>query len=147
VQSDWYREGWWADFLHAYEQYGGFYRAAKDAGVTSALVFEAIARYPEFRAACEEARQRFADTQEENLDLIGRAGNPVGPIVLLKKHRPLEYVDKNLTMNVTATTHLDSADGARILAAMMGAPEGATTMIERPRPDEPEPEPEPTPQA
>ena len=113
---------WREDFLAAYEAGGGLYAAAKTAGVNSTTVYDEFHRNPAFKAAADEARQRFADAREANLARLADNGNVVGDIVLLKKHRPMEYIERNLTMSVAFTTELPPEDGRQLLHAMFGAP-------------------------
>ena len=54
------------------------------------------------------------------LKKIGRKGNPVGPIVLLKKHRPAEYMEKQISISASFTTELPAEDGKALLLAMFG---------------------------
>ena len=113
---------WRDDFVRAYEATGQFYTSAKAAGVDSTTVYDERHRDPAFNQACEEARQRYADTREANLARLADNGNVVGDIVLLKKHRPLEYIERNLTMSVSYTAELPVDDGRRLLEAMYGPP-------------------------
>jgi hypothetical protein len=115
---------WPTRFLEYYAKHGTRWLAAKQAGV----VYETVLRFehadPAFAREVENARQEFADSQEQRLRKIGQKGNPVGPIVLLKKHRPGEYVEKNMTVSASFTGTLNPEDGKALLQAMLGhAPE------------------------
>jgi hypothetical protein len=121
-------DDWPARFLDFYSRYGVRWVAAKVAGVSHDTVERAAGADPAFRAQVENARQEFADSQELRLRKIGQKGNPVGPIVLLKKHRPAEYVEKNMTISASFTGILNPEDGKALLQAMLGhAPEAPLT--------------------
>lgn len=111
---------WRADFLKAYEAAGGFYAAAKTAGVNSTTAYDEMARNPAFRTQVEEAKQRYADSREANLARLADNGNVVGDIVLLKKFRPHEYIEKNLTITASFSAELGPDDGRALLQAMLG---------------------------
>jgi hypothetical protein len=127
---------WREDFLEAYEEYGGLYKAAKLAGIDSTTVYAEMERNAEFKRLTEEARQRFADSQEHALRVIGDKGNPVGPIVLLKKHRPAEFIEKTVSMSLSASVELEAADGKALLQAMLRAATPATVQALAPGPSE-----------
>jgi hypothetical protein len=122
---------WRQDFLTAYEACGGLYAASKTAGVNSTTVYDERHRDPAFNQACEEAKQRYADSREANLARLADHGNVVGDIVLLKKFRPLEYIERNLTMSVAYTAELPVEDGKALLHAMLGVPPTSTQLPER----------------
>ncbi len=111
---------WREDFLRAYEQTGGFYASAKTAGVNSTTVYDERHRNPAFDQACTEARERYADSREANLARIGDHGNPVGDIVLLKKFRPHEYIEKQISITASFSSELPVEDGRQLLHAMLG---------------------------
>ena len=113
---------WQARFLQYYAERGVRWRAAKFAGVSHDAVSAAERSDPGFARQVENARQEFADSQELCLDTIGQKGNPVGPIVLLKKHRPAEYIEKNMTISASFTTQLDPEEGRALLRAMLDLP-------------------------
>jgi hypothetical protein len=128
---------WPERFLGFYARHGVRWRAAKYAGIAYDTLVRAEAADPLFARQVENARQEFADSQELALEKMGRKGNPVGPIVLLKKHRPLEYIEKNLSISASFTTELPDADGKALLHAMLGQPAGATFEVletDQPRP-------------
>jgi hypothetical protein len=122
---------WRQDFLKAYEACGGFYAASKTAGVNSTTVYDERHRDPAFNQACEEAKQRYADSREANLARLADHGNVVGDIVLLKKFRPLEYIERNLTMSVAYTAELPVEDGKALLHAMLGVTTPTPQLPER----------------
>jgi hypothetical protein len=117
---------WPERFLGFYARHGVRWRAAKYAGIAYDTLVRAEAADPIFARQVENARQEFADSQELALEKIGRKGNPVGPIVLLKKHRPSEYIEKNLSISASFTTELPAEDGKALLLGMFGQPGGAT---------------------
>lgn len=110
---------WREEFLTAYEACGGFYAAAKTAGVNSSTVYDEMGRDPAFKARTEEAKQRYADSREANLARLADNGNVVGDIVLLKKFRPAEYIEKNLSITASFSAELDHEGGQRLLEAML----------------------------
>ena len=115
---------WRQQFLAHYAHYGTYWKACKAAGVSPRTVERYKHAEPDFGQQIEDARQEFADSQEVSLMAIGQAGNPVGPIVLLKKHRPNEYIEKTVSLSLTATTELPPEDGRQLLHAMFGPPGG-----------------------
>jgi hypothetical protein len=121
-------DDWTARFLEYYARQGVRWLAAKCAGVSHDTVQRVEGADPAFRAQVENARQEFADSQELRLKKIGQKGNPVGPIVLLKKHRPAEYIEKNMTISASITTQLTPADGRAVLRAMLGLGAGEGTL-------------------
>jgi DNA-binding phage protein len=110
---------WRDDFLSHYQQFGGLYKAAESAGINSTTVYDEMARNPTFKAAADEARQRFLDTRVANLARLADQGNVVGDIVLLKAGRPAEYVEKNLSITASFSAELDTERAAQLLAAML----------------------------
>lgn len=117
---------WRQDFLAAYEATGGFYASAKTAGVNSTTVYDERHRDPAFDHACDEAKQRYADSREANLARLADHGNVVGDIVLLKKFRPHEYIEKNLSITASFSAEVNPEDGKRLLEAMLGTMTPAT---------------------
>ena len=111
---------WRELFLESYAEFGTYWRACKDAGVSDMTVTRHRQHDPDFATQVEAARQEFADSQEEQLATLGRNGNVVGPIVLLKKHRPAEYIERNLTVTANFTANLDAAAGQQLLTALLG---------------------------
>lgn len=110
---------WRQEFLAHYQRHGGFYAAAEYAGVNSSTVYDEMHRNADFKQQADEARQLFADSQERQLQALGEQGNVVGPIVLLKKHRPAEYIEKNLSITASFSAELDPQQGQQLLQAML----------------------------
>jgi len=114
-------EGWQTTVLGYLRKHGTRWLAARQAGVSH----DSLTRYehadPAFARKVHDALQEFADSLEENADrLARRQNNIIANIILLKKHRPGEYIEKNLTVTAHFTTELPAADGKVLLAAMFG---------------------------
>jgi hypothetical protein len=78
---------------------------------------------PDFARQVENARQTYLDRHALNLNRLAfKKDNVVASIVALKAGRPAEYVEKAMSMTVTATTPLSAEDGKRLLEAMLGHP-------------------------
>jgi hypothetical protein len=114
-------DGWKPVFLEHLRQYGGAYKAARAAGVAPSTVWRQCDVDGAFAERMRDAREEFADTLEEGLAAdAARTGNPVGRIVLLKKFRPNEYVEKYAVMNLNVSGELGSEEAASVLRAMLG---------------------------
>lgn len=130
---------WPARFLEFYARHGVRWRSAKYAGIAYDTLVRAEVADPIFASQVENARQEFADSQELALKKIGRKGNPVGPIVLLKKHRPSEYIERNISISASFTTELPAEDGKQLLLAMFGQGPSATHHVLEVNPAKPAP--------
>lgn len=107
-------------FLEHLRQFGGAYRAARAAGIAPSTVWRACDVDRAFAERMRDAREEYADGLEEGLAAdAAKTGNPVGRIVLLKKFRPNEYIEKHAVMNVNVAVELDSADGASFLRTLL----------------------------
>jgi hypothetical protein len=116
-------DGWQTTFLGHLRKHGTRWLAARQANVSH----DSVTRYehadPEFARKVHAAVQEFADSLEENMTrLARRQDNVIGNIVLLKRHRPSEYIEKTVSLSLTATTELPAADGKALLHAMLGQP-------------------------
>lgn len=110
-------DGWRGLFLAYYQQNGTYYKAARAAGVSDDTVLRERRRDPEFDRRVDEARQLHADQLEE--DLTAEPG-VVGKIVMLKKFRPLEFVERHAVMNLNVTAGLPPGiDAVAILRDML----------------------------
>jgi hypothetical protein len=90
---------WATRFLVALARFGGQAAAAATAGVplrTARMLRETSAAFDE---ECEAALEYRADKLAHELPGSSR---PVGSIVELKRHRPLQYIEKNVTLNLNA---------------------------------------------
>ena len=117
-------EGWQPTFLEYLRKHGTRWLAAKQAGVSHDTVTRYEHADPGFASGVHAARQEFVDSLEAHMArLLTRQNNVVAGIVLLKKHRPAEYVEKNLSVTANFTTQLPPDQGRQLLHAMMfGAP-------------------------
>jgi len=80
---------------------------------------------PAFDEAVEDARQRYYDSLEEYLQ---KRGGVVGSIVLLKKGRPAEFIEKRLEASISlqASALVTNEEAKALLAQMLGAATPAT---------------------
>ena len=83
---------------------------------------------PEFNEAVEDARQGYYDSLEEILQTLGKRGNVVGPIVLLKKGRPADFIEKRLEASISlqASASVSPEEARALLAQMLAAATPAT---------------------
>ena len=80
-----------------------------------------VTRDPKFARAVEVRRQRYADTLEDQFDKMFKSnarGNVVAGIVLAKKHRPHDFIERHagVTMQVDAVATMEQA---RALLSLM----------------------------
>jgi hypothetical protein len=123
-------DGWRETVLQAIRDVGGYYRSARMAGISPATFFRHLDADREFATAVQSAREEHADKLEAELAAMGRAkGNPVSHIVLLKKYRPLEYIEKQATLSLNVTTELTPELGADLLREMLSQATPATRAI------------------
>ena len=116
-------DGWRGLFLAYVELNGTLYKAARAAGVSDDTVRRERARDAEFDRQVEEARQFHADELEEQL----RAEpGVVGRIVLLKKFKPAEYIERQSVLNLNVNTEVPPELGKELLLKMLGAATPAT---------------------
>jgi hypothetical protein len=116
LPPDWHRR-----FIEFYAEHGVRWRAARYAGVSHDTVLRAEQADPDFARQVEDARQTYLDSHALNLNRLAfKKDNVVASIVTLKAGRPAEYVEKAMSMTVTATTPLSPEDGKRLLEAMLG---------------------------
>lgn len=96
--------GWQDEYLLTLEADGGKYRSARKCGVRWRDVLHEQQESPEFQARIEEAMGIFADDIEKKL-IDPTNKNVVGCIVLLKKLRPAEFIEKQagIAIQVNAT--------------------------------------------
>jgi hypothetical protein len=108
--------GWRGLFLAYYEQNGTYYKAARAAGVSDDTVLRERRRDPEFDRRVDEARQLHADQLEE--DLTAEPG-VVGKIVMLKKFRPGEFIEKHAVLNLNVSGEIPGVDALALLRQMV----------------------------
>jgi hypothetical protein len=102
-------------FLAYLEAKGTYYKAARAAGVSDDTVLRERRRDPEFDRRVDEARQLHADQLEE--DLTAEPG-VVGKIVMLKKFRPGEFIERHAVLNLNVSTE-PPFDPAALLREML----------------------------
>ena len=117
-----YRRPWRKDFLAQYERTGRLYHVLQALGVSKAKFDREVTRDPKFARAVEVRRQRYADTLEDQFDRMFKSnarGNVVAGIVLAKKHRPHDFIERHagVTMQVDAVATMEQARA--LLQAML----------------------------
>jgi len=123
-------EGWQETLIGHLEAKGTYALACKRTGVSDETVRKYRHADPAFDARCRWAREIFADTVEEKLLDIGeRSDDPVPSIVILKKLRPAEYIEKHAIMSINLTGTLGEIDGAAVLRAIVGDPGAPTQQL------------------
>ena len=126
---------WRQTFLAEYKRTGAKYHSADVAGIEPDTVVAHQNRDPAFDAQVEHARQLFADSREINLARLADKGNVVGDIVLLKRHRPQEYIERQaVAVDVTHRLAESVADPTALLRAMLHAATPATLKALAPPP-------------
>ena len=103
----WRKTGWRKEFLDVYERTGQLYVSAQAVGVKWNTVERTMQQDPRFGKAVEVRRQRYADRLEgqfDNMFFHPTRPNVIAGIVLAKKHRPQDFVERHqgVTMNVQA---------------------------------------------
>jgi hypothetical protein len=112
---------WPPRFVEFYAKHGVRWRAAKYAGVSHDTVLRTEQADPIFARQVEDARQTYLDRHALNLNRLAfKKNNVVASIVALKAGRPSEYVEKAMSISLTANTTLAPADGKALLQAMFG---------------------------
>ncbi len=117
-----YRRPWRKDFLTQYERTGRLYHVLQALGISKAKFDREVTRDPKFARAVEIRRQRYADTLEDQFDKMFKTnarGNVVAGIVLAKKHRPHDFIERHagVTMQVDAVATMEQARA--LLQAML----------------------------
>ena len=98
------------------------YLAAHAVGLAPGTIREEQMRSEEFALRVRDICEAHADRLEQDMEDQARStGNPVGFIVRLKALRPAQYLERHLAMTISATTEIESKDGAALLAHAMGA--------------------------
>ena len=103
----WGKAGWRKQFLAVYQRTGQLYVSAEAIGVSWSKVERTMQQDANFRNAVEVRRQRYADRLEgqfDNMFFHPTRPNVIAGIVLAKKHRPQDFVERHqgVTMNVQA---------------------------------------------
>lgn len=125
---------WPERYLDHLREHGKVWLACKHAGISARSVERLRDADPRFVAAEQAARAEFTESLEQHLDNIAATedGMPAvtAAIVRLKKLDPAGYVEKNLSVTLTATTQLDPALGHALLRDILGAGQGTTGTTE-----------------
>jgi hypothetical protein len=119
-------DGWRGLFLAYLEARGTYFKAAKAAGVSDDTVLRERRRDPEFDRRVDEARQLHADQLEE--DLTAEPG-VVGKIVMLKKFRPGEFIERHAVLNLNVTSEIPGVDAVAMLRQMLADMSPATKAL------------------
>lgn len=117
-------DGWEEIYLAQMAQHGTAWQAARAAGVS----YKTVQRLREVDATFaqdeHDAIWEHVGSLEQNLNRIA-AGDDMpavtSNIVRLKRLDPA-YIEKTMSMSLTATTELPAADGKALLHAMLGQP-------------------------
>lgn len=121
---------WQERFLEKLREHGTYAKSAERVGISVKTVDRYRAEHPDFDAACHEARMYAAEGYEEELiEQARRTGNPVGLIVRLKQLKPLEYIERNLSMSVEVKTEVSGELGAQLIRTMLPDMTPATQAI------------------
>jgi 2-phospho-L-lactate guanylyltransferase (CobY/MobA/RfbA family) len=111
---------WREKFLISYRKTGTRWVSAREAKVSHDTVSRAEAADPVFAAQVEDARQEYADALEQNLDRLARKkDNVIAGIVLAKKHRPNDFIERRQELHVHAHANLSAEEGRHLIAAML----------------------------
>jgi hypothetical protein len=109
---------WVRRFVEALAAFAGEAAAAQAAGIPLRTARILRATSPRFDEECEEALEYRADKLAHELPGSAR---PVGSIVELKRHRPAQYVERNINLNVNADAIGAPPDAAATLARMIAS--------------------------
>ena len=114
---------WRTKFLEAYEASGRKYESAKLAKVSIKRLEHEIDRDPRFARLVETARQRYADSIEAKLEAMaaGQRGNVVAAIVLAKRHRPQEFIERHVMVQANVTALASPSDAQELLRRMLAS--------------------------
>ena len=111
---------WRERFLEKYRRLGVRWVAAREAKVSHDTVTRAEAADTVFAAQVEAARQEYADTLERTLDRLAKQkNNVIANIVLAKKHRPEDFIERRQELRVDVQTSLSSIDARALIEAMV----------------------------
>jgi hypothetical protein len=113
---------WRQTFLDAYEQTGTLWKAAKIAGLSAKTVKRHMEADPDFADQAEERRQLYADGLEIGMDGLFRKGNVVAGIVMLKKHRPADFIERAQIQSVNVNVDIQVAEAREFLHALASSP-------------------------
>jgi hypothetical protein len=124
---------WPARFLKFYARHGVRWRGAKYAGISYDTLVRAEQADLTFAQQVENARQTYLDRHALNMNRLAfKKDNVVASIVALKAGRPMEYVEKNMSITASFTTELPPADGKALLQAMLGQPGASAISVLEP---------------
>lgn len=111
---------WRARYLKAYSESGLRWLSAESAGVSQMTVSRAEGADADFALELEEARQKYADSLEGNMHRLATVkDNVVANIVLLKKHRPQDFVERRQELHLHAHATVSDGEARQLLAAML----------------------------
>lgn len=117
-------DGWEQVYLQCMADHGTGWKAAKQAGVA----YKTVQRLREVDATFaqdeHDAIWEHVGSLEQNLNRIASGDDMpavTSNIVRLKRLDPA-YIEKTMSMSLTATTELPAADGKALLHAMLGQP-------------------------
>jgi hypothetical protein len=113
-------DGWRYKFLISYRKTGVRWVSAREAKVSHDTVTRTEAADAVFAAQVEDARQEYADALEQNLDRLARKkDNVIAGIVLAKKHRPNDFIERRQELHIHAHANLSAEEGRHLIAAML----------------------------
>lgn len=114
-------KGWRSRYVARVRAHGGYILAAEECGVSPKTAERHRARDPRFDAKVDLAREAYADSLARDLaDQSIARGNPVGMIVRLKALRPMEYIERQVTMSLSATVEATPDEAKALLAQLAG---------------------------
>jgi hypothetical protein len=120
---------WRKEFLLYYERTGRLYETLQAIGVSKDRFDRMCIKDPRFAKSVEVRRQRYVDGLEGQFDSMFKdptRPNVIAGIVLAKKHRPQDFVERHQGLVVQAGV-LASPDEAReLLRTMLGDATEAT---------------------
>lgn len=120
-------EGWYPPFIIALAKYGRITLAAGAVQVHRRVAYAHIAKNPALSGEVEAARAHYRSGLEYGLaHQFHTTGNVLAGFGALKAELPARYIEKQVVMNVDATTELEGHDAKAVLLAMLGDASPAT---------------------
>jgi hypothetical protein len=114
-------EGWYPPFIIALAKYGRITLAAGAVQIHRRVAYAHIAKNPALSGEVEAAKAHYRSGLEYGLaHQFHTTGNVLAGFGALKAELPRLYIEKQVVMNVDATTHLDGIDVVAVLRAMLG---------------------------
>jgi hypothetical protein len=112
--------------VETYRRLGVRWVAARETRISHDTVTRLEVADPVFAAQVEAARQEFADSLEQNLDrLAKKKDNVIANIVMAKKHRPEDFIERRQELHLHAHAQVGEGDARQLLAAMLAHSTGA----------------------